>query len=70
MKSKKVSLPLIVWANLMKWKTIRGISDEMISACLGVKDLRNRKTTYYMSTEEMGRLCDLLQIEPEQLLER
>ena|GEM_PF-5944690 len=70
MKIKKVPLPLIVWANLMKWKTIRGISDEMISACLGVKDLRNRKNTYYMSTDEMGRLCELLQIEPEQLLER
>ena len=69
-KNKKAPLPLIIWANIIKWKTIRGISDEMLSACLGVKDLRNRKVTYYMSTDEMGRVCDLLQIEPEKLLER
>ena len=71
---KKVNLlgkmDLVVWANLMKWQSIRGVSDTKVSACLGVKDLSNRKRSYFMTTKEIGRICELLEIEPEKLFER
>lgn len=36
-------LALIVWANIVKWATVRGISDDEISAVLGVTRLYERK---------------------------
>lgn len=69
-KYKKPPLELVIWANMIKWKMLRGVSDEMLCACLGVQSIRYREENHLMNTAEMGRICDLLQIEPEQLLDR
>lgn len=63
-------LDLVVWMNLLKWQAIKGISDKKIAACLGVRDLHNRKSSHLLTTSEIGRLCELLEIEPEKLFER
>ena len=62
-------LDLIVWMNLLKWQAIKGISDKKIAACLGIKDLHNRRTSYYLTTREIGRVCEILEIEPQKLFE-
>ncbi|MBR1528663.1 MAG: hypothetical protein IJ642_05105 [Oscillospiraceae bacterium] len=61
---------LIVWANVQKWQLIRAVSDKKLAACLGLKDLSNRKRSHILTTRELGRVCKLLEIEPEKLLER
>lgn len=61
---------LIVWANVQKWQLIKGVSDKKLSACLGLKDLTNRKRSYILTTKELGRVSKLLGVEPEKLLER
>lgn len=63
-------LDLIVWANVKKWQMIRGVSDTMLCACLGIKTLNNRNATHFLTTCEIGRLCNLFEIEPEKLFER
>lgn len=63
-------LPMVVFANLRKWQTLRDVSDEKVAAVLGVKDLNARMRKLFLTIEEMERLCALLQIEPEKLLER
>lgn len=63
-------LDLIVWANLKKWQMIRGVSDSMLCACLGIKTLNNRNASHFLTTCEIGRLCRLFEIEPEKLFER
>lgn len=69
-KYKIPPLEVIIWANMIKWKTLSGVSDEMLCACLGVQSIRYREEKHLMNTCEMGRICELLQIEPEKLLER
>lgn len=64
------SLELIVWANVIKWKTIRGVTDEELAALLGVANLYDRNKSYYLKTSEMGKICNYFGIEPEKLLER
>lgn len=68
--NKTVPLTVIVWANIVKWATIRGVEDREIAACLGVKELAARKRNHYITVDEMARLCGLLAVEPEKLLER
>lgn len=63
-------LDLIVWANVRKWQMIRGVSDSMLCACLGIKTLNNRNASHFLTTCEIGRLCKLFEIEPEKLFER
>lgn len=63
-------LDLIVWANLRKWQMIRGVSDTMLCACLGIKTINNRNANHFLTTSEIGRICKLLEIEPEKLFER
>ena len=63
-------LDLVVWANLKKWQMIRGVSDAMLCACLGIKTLNNRNASHLLTTKEIGRICKLLEIEPEKLFER
>lgn len=63
-------LALIVWANIVKWATVRGISDDEISAVLGVTRLYERKKSKHITVSEMENICRLLAVEPEKLLER
>lgn len=63
-------LDLVVWMNLLKWQAIKGVSDKKVVACLGIKDLHNIKNSHLLTTSEIGRLCELLEIEPEKLFER
>lgn len=65
-----MKLDLVVWMNLLKWQSIKGVSDKKVTACLGIKDLHNRKSSHLLTTSEIGRLCELLEIEPEKLFER
>ena len=37
--NKSVPLAVIVWANIVKWATIRGVEDRELAACLGLKEL-------------------------------
>lgn len=69
-RSKDPPLPLIIWANIGKWQTIRGIEDADLAAVLLVKNLADRRRKMYLTIEEMGNICKLLAIEPEKLLER
>lgn len=69
-KTKDPPLPLVVWANIAKWQTIRGIEDADLAAVLLVKNLADRRRKLYLTIEEMGNICKLLAIEPEKLLER
>lgn len=68
--TRKAALPLIIWANIVKWATVRGVEDREIAAVLGVKDLSDRKRKLLLTIEEMDRVCSLLAVEPEKLLER
>jgi hypothetical protein len=70
MAVKTPALELIVWANITKWQTLRGVADEAIASVLLVKSLPDRRRKLYLTVEEMGRICKLLAIEPEKLLER
>lgn len=67
---KTPGLQVIIWANIVKWAIVRGVDDHEIAAVLGVKDLSDRKRKHLLTIEEMGRLCGLLAVEPEKLLER
>ena len=69
-KPKAVPLPVIVWANLIKWMTIRGAEDAEIAAILHVKELSQRKRNHLLTVDEMDAVCSYLAIEPEKLLER
>lgn len=69
-RSPVVTLPVIIWANIVKWQTIRQVSDEELGLLLGVKNLYDRRRTHYITGEEMEKVCSLLTIEPEKLLER
>lgn len=69
-KKKLPPLEYIIWANVEKWRMIRGISNEQVCGILGVQRLSDRKAKGYMTTEEMGRICTYFEIEPEKLLER
>lgn len=69
-KPKAVPLPVIVWANIIKWMTIRGANDDEIAAILHVKELAQRKRNHLLTVDEMGDICAYLAIEPEKLLER
>lgn len=69
-RTKTPPLDLIIWANVRKWQTIRGISDEELAGLLGIASLYDRNKSYFLKTSEMGLLCEFFQIEPEKLLER
>lgn len=69
-RTKDPPLSLIIWANIGKWQTIRGIEDADLAAVLLVKNLADRRRKLYLTIEEMGNICKLLAIEPEKLLER
>lgn len=69
-RPKTPPLDLIVWANVIKWKTIRGISDEELAQVLGISSIYGRNKSYLLRTREMGIICEFFQIEPEKLLER
>lgn len=69
-RPKTPPLDLIVWANVIKWKTIRGISDEELAQVLGISSLYDRNKSYLLRTSGMGIICEFFQIEPEKLLER
>ena len=69
-KTKEPSLPLVVWANIGKWQTIRGIEDAQLASVLLVKNLADRRRKRLLTIEEMDSVCKLLAIEPEKLLER
>jgi len=68
--TKAPSIPVIVWANIVKWAIVRGVNDSEIAAVIGVKDLADRKRKHLLTIEEMDRVCALLAVEPEKLLER
>lgn len=68
--TKAPSIPVIVWANIVKWAIVRGVKDDEIAAVLGVKNLADRKRKRLLTIEEMEHVCDLLAVEPEKLLER
>lgn len=68
--SKVPPLEVIVWANIKKWQMIRGIDDEQLTALLGIKTLKVRRRTKFLTLEEMGLICAQFDIEPERLLER
>ena len=69
-KPKAVPLPIIVWANIVKWMTIRGAEDAEIAAILHVKHLTQRKRSHQLTVDEMDAVCNYLAIDPEKLLER
>ena len=69
-RSKDPPLALIIWANIGKWLTIRGVEDAQLASVLLVKNLADRRRKLYLTIEEMGTICKLLAIEPEKLLER
>ena len=69
-RSKDPPLALVVWANISKWQTIRGVEDAQLASVLLVKNLADRRRKLYLTIEEMGTICKLLAIEPEKLLER
>lgn len=68
--TKDPPLPLVIWANIAKWQTIRGVEDAQLASVLLVKNLADRRRKLYLTIEEMGNICKLLAIEPEKLLER
>lgn len=68
--TKAPSIPVIVWANIVRWAIVRGVNDSEIAAVIGVKDLADRKRKHLLTIEEMDRVCALLAVEPEKLLER
>ena len=67
---RAASLPVIIWANIVKWQTIRGVSDDELKLLFGVGRLSERKRSGYITGAEMESVCGLLGIEPEKLLER
>lgn len=67
---RQVELQVIIWANIVKWQTIRGVSDDELKLLLGVGRIADRKRSGLITGAEMGRICTLLDIEPEKLLER
>ncbi len=69
-RSPVVSLSTIIWANIVKWQIIRGISDEELGLLLGVQRLDARKRSHYITGEEIEKVCGLFSVEPEKLLER
>lgn len=69
-KTKDPPLQLVIWANIAKWQTIRGVEDAQLASVLLVKNLTDRRRKQYLTIEEMGNICKLLAIEPEKLLER
>ena len=69
-KQTNIKLSVIIWANIVKWQTIRGISDAELSLLLGVKSLADRKRTHFITGDNIEDICRVLQIEPEKLLER
>ena len=69
-KTKDPPLPLVVWANIGKWQTIRGVEDAQLASVLLVKNLADRRRKRLLTIEEMDSVCKLLAIEPEKLLER
>lgn len=70
MKPKRYPLQAVVYANLEKWRRLKGISGEQIAGVLGVKKLSEREKSGFMTIEEFDRLCMYLDLEPEKLLER
>lgn len=68
--TKAPSIPVIVWANIVKWAIVRGVEDRELAAAIGVKDLADRKRKRLLTIEEMERICAILAVEPEKLLER
>lgn len=69
-KPKRYPLQAIVYANVEKWRRLKGISGEQIAGVLGVKKLSEREKSGFMTVEELDRLCQYLELEPEKLLER
>lgn len=69
-KSKRYPLQAIVYANVEKWRRLKGVSGEQIAGVLGVKKLSEREKSGFMTVEELDRLCQYLELEPEKLLER
>lgn len=69
-KSKRYPLQAVIYANVEKWRRLKGISGEQIAGVLGVKKLSEREKSGFMTIEEFDRLCMYLGLEPEKLLER
>lgn len=65
-----INIPTIIWANIIKWQMIKGISDSELAFLLNVKTLADRKRTHYITGDDIERICGLMQIEPEKLFER
>lgn len=69
-KPKRYPLQAVIYANVEKWRRLKGISGEQIAGVLCVKKLREREKSGFMTIEEFDRLCMYLDLEPEKLLER
>ena len=71
-KIAKNAVPLgkVVWANIRKWMIVRDVTDEEISALLGITRLYERIKTSSISVAEMDSIAKYLAVEPEKLLER
>ena len=65
---------LIIWANIAKHQTLKGITDDDLSRLLGFGNpstIKQRKNhSYIISADEMEQICALLGIEPERLFEK
>ena len=69
-RQAQVSLATIIWANIVKWQTVRSVTDEELAVVLGVSRLSDRKRSRYITGDEIEKVCTYLAIEPEKLLER
>ncbi len=69
-KAKTPSLSVIIWANIVKWQIVKGVSDEELSAILGITRLSDRKRSHYITGDEIEKICGYLSIAPDKLLER
>ena len=61
---QRVSLTTIIWANIVKWQTIRGMSDTELGLLLRVQRVSDRRRSGFITGEEMERVSAALQIEP------